>query len=114
MSAEGATVGYLSQEPKLNEEMNVRDNVMLGVAEKKAIMERYNELAMNYSDETADEMANLQDKIDAENLWDLDSQIDVSMEALRCRSNTTQASVISLEALISAPHRYHHSGIKWS
>lgn len=83
-SAEGARVGYLPQEPHLEENMTVRENVMLGVAEKKAILDRYNELAMNYSDETADEMAQLQDQIDAENLWDLDSQIDVSMEALRC------------------------------
>ena len=83
-SAEGAKVGYLPQEPKLDETLNVRDNVMLGVAAKKAILDRYNELAMNYSDETADEMAALQDQIDAENLWDLDSQVDVSMEALRC------------------------------
>ena len=94
-SAEGAKVGYLSQEPKLNEEMNVRDNVMLGVAEKKAILERYNELAMNYSDETADEMANLQDKIDAENLWDLDSQIDVAMEALRCPDDEADVATLS-------------------
>jgi len=83
-SAEGAKVGYLPQEPKLDETLNVRDNVMLGVAAKKAILDRYNELAMNFSDETADEMAALQDQIDAENLWDLDSQVDVSMEALRC------------------------------
>jgi len=83
-SAEGAKVGYLPQEPKLDEALTVRENVMLGVAEKKAILDRYNELAMNYSDETANEMAALQDQIDAENLWDLDSQIDVSMEALRC------------------------------
>src|SRR5210317_438002 len=83
-SAEGAKVGYLPQEPKLDETLTVRENVMLGVAEKKAILDRYNELAMNYSDETANEMAALQDQIDAENLWDLDSQIDVSMEALRC------------------------------
>ncbi len=83
-SAEGAKVGYLPQEPHLEENMSVRENVMLGVTEKKAILDRYNELAMNYSDETADEMAQLQDQIDAENLWDLDSQIDVSMEALRC------------------------------
>ena len=83
-SAEGAKVGYLPQEPHLEENMTVRENVMLGVAEKKAVLDRYNELAMNYSDETADEMAQLQDQIDAENLWDLDSQIDVSMEALRC------------------------------
>ena len=94
-SAEGAKVGYLSQEPKLNEEMNVRDNVMLGVAEKKAILERYNELAMNYSDETADETANLQDKIDAENLWDLDSQIDVAMEALRCPDDEADVATLS-------------------
>ena len=94
-SAEGAKVGYLSQEPKLNEEMNVRDNVMLGVAEKKAILERYNELAMNYSDETADEMANLQDRIDAENLWDLDSQIDVAMEALRCPDDEADVATLS-------------------
>ncbi|AEI95483.1 energy-dependent translational throttle protein EttA [Roseobacter litoralis] len=82
--AEGATVGYLPQEPKLDETLSVRENVMLAVADKKAILDRYNELAMNYSDETADEMAALQDQIDADNLWDLDSQIDVSMEALRC------------------------------
>ncbi|MBB3994803.1 ATP-binding cassette ChvD family protein [Sulfitobacter undariae] len=82
--AEGARVGYLPQEPKLDETLTVRENVMLGVANKKAILDRYNELAMNYSDETADEMAALQDQIDAENLWDLDSQIDVSLEALRC------------------------------
>ena len=94
-SAEGAKVGYLSQEPKLNEEMNVRDNVMLGVAEKKAILERYNELAMNYSDETADEMANLQDKIDAENLWDLDGQIDVALEALRCPDDEADVATLS-------------------
>ena len=68
---------------------------MLGVAEKKAILERYNELAMNYSDETADEMANLQDKIDAENLWDLDSQIDVAMEALRCPDDDADVATLS-------------------
>ncbi len=83
-AAEGAKVGYLPQEPKLEEDMSVRENVMEGVAEKKAILDRYNELAMNYSDETADEMAQLQDEIDSQNLWDLDSQVDVAMEALRC------------------------------
>ncbi|UWQ78920.1 energy-dependent translational throttle protein EttA [Leisingera sp. S132] len=83
-AAEGAKVGYLPQEPQLDESLSVRENVMLGVAEKKAILDRYNELAMNYSDETAEEMAKLQDEIDAQNLWDLDSQVDVSMEALRC------------------------------
>ncbi|KPQ15656.1 MAG: ATP-binding cassette protein, ChvD family [Rhodobacteraceae bacterium HLUCCO18] len=83
-AAEGARVGYLPQEPQLDEAVNVRANVMQGVAEKKAKLDRFNELAMNYSDETADEMARLQDEIDSENLWDLDSQIDVAMEALRC------------------------------
>ena len=83
-AAEGAKVGYLPQEPTLEENLTVRENVMLGVKEKKDVLDRYNELAMNYSDETADEMAALQDRIDAENLWDLDSQIDVSLEALRC------------------------------
>ncbi|MFW8636536.1 energy-dependent translational throttle protein EttA [Cribrihabitans pelagius] len=83
-AAEGAKVGYLPQEPKLDETLTVRENVMLGVKEKQAILDRYNELAMNYSDETAEEMAKLQDEIDAQNLWDLDSQVDVSMEALRC------------------------------
>ncbi|WP_300037100.1 energy-dependent translational throttle protein EttA [uncultured Roseobacter sp.] len=93
--AEGATVGYLPQEPKLDESLTVRENVMLAVADKKAILDRYNELAMNYSDETADEMAELQDKIDAENLWDLDSQIDVSLEALRCPPDDASISDLS-------------------
>ena len=83
-AAEGAKVGYLPQEPQLDESKTVRENVMEGVAAKKAILDRYNELAMNYSDETADEMAQLQDEIDSQNLWDLDAQIDVSLEALRC------------------------------
>ena len=93
-SAEGAKVGYLPQEPQLDPALNVRENVMLGVAEKKGKLDRFNELAMNYSDETADEMANLQDEIDANNLWDLDSQIDVAMEALRCPPD--EADVTSL------------------
>ena len=94
-SAEGARVGYLPQEPELDETLTVRENVMLGVAQKKAILDRYNELAMNYSDETADEMAELQDKIDAEGLWDLDSQIDVSLEALRCPPDDADVGSLS-------------------
>ena len=94
-SAEGAKVGYLPQEPELDSSKNVRENVMLGVASKKAILDRYNDLAMNYSDETADEMAKLQDQIDAENLWDLDSQIDVSMEALRCPPDDADVTTLS-------------------
>jgi energy-dependent translational throttle protein EttA len=82
--AEGAKVGYLPQEPPLVPELNVRENVMLGVADKQAILDRYNELAMNYSDETADEMTRLQDEIEAKNLWDLDSQVEQAMDALGC------------------------------
>ena len=82
--AEGARVGYLPQEPRLDENLDVRGNVMLGVAAKKDILDRYNDLAMNYSDETADEMTRLQDEIEAQGLWDLDAQIDQAMEALGC------------------------------
>ena len=83
-AAEGAKVGYLQQEPELDPALNVLGNVMEGAAEKKALVDRYNELAMNYSDETAEEMAKLQDIIDAQNLWDLDSQVEMAMDALRC------------------------------
>ncbi len=92
--AEGARVGYLPQEPHLEPELNVRENVMLGVAAKKDILDRYNDLAMNYSDETADEMTRLQDEIEAKNLWDLDSQIDQAMDALGCPPD--DADVIKL------------------
>ncbi|MEP3280426.1 MAG: energy-dependent translational throttle protein EttA [Stappiaceae bacterium] len=83
-AAEGAKIGYLPQEPQLNPEKDVMGNVMEGVAEKAAIVERYNELMMNYSDETADEGAKLQDVIDSQNLWDLESQVEMAMEALGC------------------------------
>ncbi|MCZ8184747.1 MAG: energy-dependent translational throttle protein EttA [Beijerinckiaceae bacterium] len=82
--AEGARVGYLPQEPQLDLGLNVRENVKLGVAAKQAIIDRYNELMMNYSDETAEEAARLQDQIDSQNLWDLDSKVDQAMDALRC------------------------------
>lgn len=94
-AAEGARVGYLPQEPALDESLDVRGNVMLGVAAKQAKLDRFNELAMNYSDETADEMAALQDQIDAENLWDLDAQVDVSLEALRCPPDDAAVSSLS-------------------
>jgi ATP-binding cassette ChvD family protein len=93
--AEGAKVGYLPQEPELDPSLDVRGNVMLGVKAKKDILDRYNELAMNYSDETADEMAQLQDEIDSQNLWDLDSQIDVAMEALRCPPDDADVTKLS-------------------
>jgi ATP-binding cassette ChvD family protein len=82
--AEGATSGYLPQEPQLDPSLDVKGNVMLGVAKQQAILDRYNELMMDYSDETADEAAKLQDEIDRQNLWDLDSQVEMAMEALGC------------------------------
>ncbi|EIE50249.1 ABC transporter ATP-binding protein [Salipiger aestuarii] len=94
-AAEGAKVGYLPQEPHLEPTLTARENVMLGVAAKQAKLDKYNELAMNYSDETADEMAALQDEIDAENLWDLDSRIDVAMEALRCPPDDADVTTLS-------------------
>jgi ATP-binding cassette ChvD family protein len=82
--AEGARVGYLPQEPQLDPTKNVRENVMIGVAPQQAILDRYNELAMNYSEETADEMTRLQDEIEAKGLWDLDSKVEQAMDALGC------------------------------
>src|SRR6187402_3527142 len=93
--AEGARVGYLEQEPHLDETKTVRENVMLGVAKKKAILDRYNELAMNYSDETADEMTKLQDQIEAAGLWDLDSKVDQAMDALRCPPDDADVTKLS-------------------
>ncbi len=82
--AEGATVGYLAQEPHLDPAKTVFENVMDGVAKKTAIIERYNELMMNYSDETAEESARLQDEMDRLNLWDLEQQVEMAMDALQC------------------------------
>jgi energy-dependent translational throttle protein EttA len=93
--AEGARVGYLPQEPALDPDKSVRENVMEGVASSKATLDRYNELAMNYSDETADEMTKLQDEIDAKNLWDLDSQVDLAMDALRCPPDDADVTTLS-------------------
>jgi ATP-binding cassette ChvD family protein len=93
--AEGARVGYLPQEPQLDESRTVRENVMLGVAASKAILDRYNELAMNYSDETVDEMTRLQDEIEAKGLWDLDSKIDQAMEALICPPDDAGVTTLS-------------------
>jgi len=94
-AAEGARVGYLPQEPQLDPEKSVRDNVMEGVAAQKAILDRYNELATNYSDETADEMTKLQDEIEANGLWDLDSKVDQAMDALRCPADDADVSKLS-------------------
>jgi ATP-binding cassette ChvD family protein len=93
--AEGATCGYLPQEPELDASKDVMGNVMEGVAKKKAVLDRYNELMMDYSDETADEASKLQDEIDAHNLWDLDSQVEMAMEALRCPPSDADVTKLS-------------------
>ncbi len=103
-AAEGARVGYLEQEPQLDAGKSVRENVMQGVGPQKAILDRYNELAVNYSDETADEMTKLQDEIEAKGLWDLDSKIDQAMEALRCPAD--EADVETGAILIVTHDRY--------
>ena len=94
-AADGVRVGYLAQEPRLDETKDVAGNVMEGVAEKKAKLDRYNEIALNYSDETADEMAALQDEIDAQGLWDLDSQVEQAMDALRCPPGDAAVETLS-------------------
>ncbi|MGB0087029.1 MAG: energy-dependent translational throttle protein EttA [Rhodomicrobiaceae bacterium] len=94
-SAEGIKVGYLPQEPQLDASKDVIGNAMEGVAEKKAMLDRYNELAMNYSDDSAEEMARLQDVIDAQNLWDLDAQVEQAMDALRCPPGDAEVTTLS-------------------
>jgi ATP-binding cassette ChvD family protein len=83
-AAEGVKVGYLAQEPALDDDKTVFENVMQGVAEKQAVLDKYNELAANWSDEIADELAALQDVIDAQDLWELENHVEIAMEALRC------------------------------
>jgi ATP-binding cassette ChvD family protein len=94
-AAEGVTVGFLPQEPRLDAAKDVLGNVMEGVAEKKAKLDRYNELALNYSDETAEEMSALQDEIDAQGLWDLDAQVEQAMDALRCPPGDAKVETLS-------------------
>jgi ATP-binding cassette ChvD family protein len=94
-AADGIKVGYLPQEPQLDPSKDVLGNAMEGVAEKKAMLDRYNEIAMNYSDETAEEMAQLQDAIDAQNLWDLEAQVEQAMDALRCPPPDADVSTLS-------------------
>ncbi len=94
-AADGARVGYLPQEPQLDTAKSVRENVMEGVAVQKAILDRYNELALNYSDETADEMTKLQDEIESKGLWDLDSKVDQAMDALRCPADDADVTKLS-------------------
>jgi ATP-binding cassette ChvD family protein len=94
-AADGVKVGYLPQEPELDATKDVLGNAMEGVAEKKAILDRYNEIAANYSDETADEMTALQDQIDALNLWDLDTQVEQALDALRCPPGDADVTKLS-------------------
>ena len=94
-AAEGARVGFLPQEPQLDQSKCVRENVMEGVAAQMAIIDRYNEIAMNYSDETADEMTKLQDEIEAKGLWDLDSKVDQAMDALVCPPDDADVTKLS-------------------
>jgi len=94
-AADGVSVDYLAQEPKLDEAKDVIGNVMEGVGAKKAKLDRYNELALNYSDETADEMSALQDEIDAQGLWDLDAQVEQAMDALRCPPGDAKVATLS-------------------
>ena len=93
--ADGIKVGYLPQEPELDPEKDVLGNAMEGVAEKKAILDRYKEIAANYSEETADEMTALQDQIDALNLWDLDTQVEQALDALRCPPGDADVTKLS-------------------
>jgi len=94
-AADGVRVGFLTQEPALDSTTDVLGNVMQGVGPKKALLDRYNEIAANYSDETADEMASLQDQIEAQGLWDLDSQIEQAMDSLRCPEPDAEVAKLS-------------------
>ena len=94
-AADGIKVGYLPQEPELDPEKDVLGNAMEGVGEKKELLDRYNELAVNYSDETAEEMAKLQDAIEAQDLWDLDTQVEQALDALRCPPGDADVNKLS-------------------
>src|ERR1700712_2444219 len=93
--APGATVGLLSQEPELDESKDVRANVEDGVRPLRDLLDRFNELSMNYSDETADEFARLQDQIDAAGAWELDQMLDQAMDALRCPPGDADVTSLS-------------------
>ena len=94
-AADGVKIGYLEQEPQLDPSKNVMENIEQGLAAKKQLVDRYNELMMNYSDETADEAAKLQDEIDAANAWDLEREIEIAMDALRCPPADADVTKIS-------------------
>jgi energy-dependent translational throttle protein EttA len=92
---QGATVGLLEQEPQLDESKNVRENIEEGVAETKALLDRFNELSMNYSDETADDFARVQEQIDAVDGWNLDTTLEIAMDALRTPPPDAEVTTLS-------------------
>jgi len=94
-AADGISVGYLPQEPVLDEALNVYENVTLGLKDQKDLLDRYNQLAVNYSDENADELAELQNEIESKDLWDLDSKVNQALEALRCPEPDKNVSNLS-------------------
>ena len=94
-AADGISVGYLPQEPVLDEALNVYENVTLGLKDQKDLLDRYNELAVNYSDENADELAELQNQIESKDLWDIDSKVNQALEALRCPEPDKNVSNLS-------------------
>ena len=93
--APGATVGMLEQEPQLDPSRNVRENIEEAVAETKALLEKFNDLSMNYSEETADEFARVQERIDAVDGWNLDTTLEIAMDALRCPPADADVSTLS-------------------
>jgi ATP-binding cassette ChvD family protein len=93
--APGASVGLLEQEPHLDPAKDVRGNVEVGVAETRALLDRFNELSMNYSDETADEFSRVQERIDAVDAWNLDTTVEIAMDALRCPPADADVSKLS-------------------
>ena len=98
-AAKGVKVGYLPQEPELDPNLNVRDNINQAIKEKKALLEKFNEVAVqvgeNYTDELMQLMTELQDKIDADDLWEIDSKVDIAMEALRCPPSDAKIDTLS-------------------
>jgi ATP-binding cassette ChvD family protein len=93
--APGATVGLLEQEPELDESKDVRGNVEDGLAELRGLLDRFNELSANYSEETADEFARVQERIDATDAWSLDQKLDIAMDALRLPPGDADVSKLS-------------------
>jgi len=94
-AAEGVKIGYLEQEPQLDPQKNVIENVMEGLKEKKALVDRYNEIMADYSDAVADEAAKLQDAIEAAGAWDLEREAEIAMDALRCPPGDAKVEKLS-------------------